>query len=263
MKAYIEHIGLQAPGLEGWEASQTILTGGAPYQSEPLSKYSPQFLPANERRRTTPTIKLALRTAEETVTGYTPEAIAAMPTLFACVDGDTEISAKMTSAILQDEPMISPIHFHNSVHNAPAGYWMIGQRNQQAASAISAGEYQIANSFIEALSQLSDTHPKVLLVVYDLPIDPIIENYQPEMQPFAFGLVLTYQPSQQSLAELTLSLAPGEVQAPKSAWFGDNIAAQALPLLQSLAQYQSGEFAFPISSKLTANLALTPLNENG
>lgn len=262
MKAYIEHIGLQAPGLEGWDASQTVLTGDTPYHSEPLSKYSPQFLPANERRRTTPTIKLALRTAEETVSGYVPEAIAAMPTLFACVDGDTEISAKMTSAILQDEPMISPIHFHNSVHNAPAGYWMIGQHNQQAASAISAGEYQIANSFIEALSQLSDTHPKVLLVVYDLPIDPIIESYQPAMQPFAFGLVLSHQPNDRTLAELSLSLAPGQVQAVKHDWFGDNVAAEALPILQRLAQKQAGQFAFPVSSQLTANLTLTPVQRD-
>lgn len=259
MKAYIEHIGLQAPGLEGWEASQAILKGEEPYAFAPLSKYSPQFLPANERRRTTSTIKLALRTAEETVSDYTPDAIAAMPTLFACVDGDTEISAKMTSAILQDQPMVSPIHFHNSVHNAPAGYWMIGQQNHQAATAISAGEYQIANSFIEALTQLSDKHPKVLLVVYDLPIDPIIESHQPKRQAFAFGLVLSRHATENSQAWLELSLHPHPCPTPVNEDFGDNVAAGFWPLLAALAKRQTAELHAPASASLSAHLKMTPV----
>lgn len=259
MIAYIESIGLQAPGLEGWQDSLQILLGKTPYESLPLSKYSPQFLPANERRRTTPTIKLALRTAEATVQNYTHADIASMPTLFCCVDGDTEISAKMTRAILQDEPMVSPIHFHNSVHNAPAGYWMIGQGNQQAASAISAGQYQIGNSLIEAMSQLHETTPKMLLVMYDLPIDPIIETYQPDIQPFGVGLVISLQKTEKSLAKLELNLNPGQKNLPREEWFGENSAAQLLPLLKTLAQRQNGTFHYPLSDALHATLSIATL----
>ncbi|MDG4811607.1 beta-ketoacyl synthase chain length factor [Hydrogenovibrio sp. 3SP14C1] len=259
MIAYIESIGLQAPGLEGWQNSLPILQGQTPYESLPLSKYSPQFLPANERRRTTPTIKLALRTAQETVQNYSTEDIASMPTLFCCVDGDTEVSAKMTHATLQDDPMISPIHFHNSVHNAPAGYWMIGQGNQQAASAISAGQYQIGNSLVEAMTQLDETHSKVLLVVYDLPIDPIIESFQPDIQSFGFGLILTVQKTEKSIAQLNLSLNPGRASSPQNNWCGDNIAAQFLPALKTIARQQNDTFEYPISEALYATLSISTL----
>ncbi|MDG6774332.1 beta-ketoacyl synthase chain length factor [Thiomicrorhabdus sp. ZW0627] len=261
MIAYIESIGLQAPGLESWQASQEVLQDKQPYQSEPLSKYSPKFLPANERRRTTDTIKLALRTAEEAVENYSEEQISQMPTLFACVDGDTTISAKMVEAVMEEEPMISPIHFHNSVHNAPAGYWMIGQHNQQAASAISAGDYQIANTLIEAITQLSNAHPKVLLVIYDLPINPEIKKHSPEVQAFACALVLSLQPTADSIAEIELTLSDKIYKIDPVEAFPENKAAEFLPVLKSIAKREAGEFHFPLSAKQAISLNLTPSSQ--
>jgi len=256
MKAYINAIGLQANGLEGWTNSQTILTAQQPYQAKPLSKYSPLFLPANERRRATSTIKLALRTAEETLQNADKQT-KPVPTLFACVDGDTEISAKMTSAILMDEPMVSPIHFHNSVHNAPAGYWMIGQKNQQAASAISAGEYQIATLFLEAMSQLSKEQPEILLIAYDLPIDPVIESITQPRNPFAFGLLLSLYASSQNIAEINTKIINKSITTRSiSDWFGDNQAAQFLPVLKALAKKQHYVIEFALSKTLSHQLTV-------
>ena len=34
MKAFIQSIGLQAPGLEGWQVSQAVLRGERAYQSK-------------------------------------------------------------------------------------------------------------------------------------------------------------------------------------------------------------------------------------
>ncbi|WP_024850529.1 beta-ketoacyl synthase chain length factor [Hydrogenovibrio kuenenii] len=258
MIAYIESIGLQAPGLEDWDASQPVLQGKQPYQSEPLSKYSPGFLPANERRRTTDTIKLALRTAENTVKNYSQEEVSKLPTLFACVDGDTQVSAKMTTAILQEEPMISPIHFHNSVHNAPAGYWMIGQNNMHAASSISAGKYQLSNTLIEAMTLLDDTTPKVMVVLYDLPIDPVVETYQPEIALFGCGLVLTQQETSRSMAKIELTLVQQPSKRENDAWFGQNFAADFMPLLKALAANQTGKLLHPVSSALSAEITVAP-----
>lgn len=272
MIAYIESVGLQAPGLEGWRASQPILQGQKPYQAEKLTPYSPGFLPANERRRTTDTIKLALRTAENTVENYSQDAISNLPTLFACVDGDTQISAKMTTAILQDEPMISPIHFHNSVHNAPAGYWMIGQKNHTAASSISAGHYQIGSSLLEAITTLTEQNPKIMVVWYDLPVDPILEIFQPDIAPFGCGFILTKNPDENTLAKVEFTLESAEIEgshkqeseseqtkAWQDEWFGNNRAATCLPLLKSLAQKKHDTFYFPMSEKLKAHIALQPL----
>lgn len=259
MIAYIDSVSVQAPGMEGWEPACSLLRGEQPYEFAPLSKYAPAFLPANERRRTTDTIKLALRTAEACTAGYADEAIAAMLTLFASVDGDTAISAQMTTTILDDEPMISPIQFHNSVHNAPAGYWMIGKGNQQAASAISAGDFQIANSLLEGVTQLDDCHPTLLLVGYDLPIDPVIETFQPAMQPFAFGLVLSLQPSPRSLAKISLSITQQPTEQASHPLFGDNRAAQVWPLLESLANHQNCVVRLPLSKTQSVQIHLESL----
>lgn len=257
MIAYIDSVSVQAPGLEGWEPACSVLRGKKPYEFAPLSKYAPAFLPANERRRTTDTIKLALRTAEACTADYTDEAVAAMLTLFASVDGDTAISAQMTSAILADEPMISPIQFHNSVHNAPAGYWMIGKGNQQAASAISAGDFQIANSLLEGVTQLDAHHPPLLWVAYDLPIDPVIETFQPAMQPFAFGLVLSHAPTARTLAKISLSLTQQTTPLSPHPLFGANPAAQLWPLLEALATQHNRVLRWPLSNAQTLQVDVT------
>lgn len=259
MKAYIESIGLQAPGLESWQASKVILAGQESLEVKPLSKYAPNFLPANERRRTTPTIRLALRTAQDTLEAA-PKKIAElkMPTLFACVDGDTEISAKMTAAILADEPMVSPIHFHNSVHNAPAGYWMIGQNNDCASSSISAGEYQVANTWLEAMTQLNEITGQIMLVMYDLPIDEIIESFQPEILPFGAGFILSRVASSRALAEVSLELINESSTIFTEPTYGLNAAAQIMPLLQGLARNEQISQSYPISSKLSAKITWKP-----
>jgi hypothetical protein len=262
MNAYIQAIGLQAPGLEGWCQSHSVLTGERPYQAIPLTHYSPQFLPPNERRRTTDTIKLALRTAEDTTRDLDDTTRSTLPAIFACVDGDTAISAQMTQAILSDEPMVSPIHFHNSVHNAPAGYWMIGQRNHQAASAVSAGDHQLGNALLETCSQLDNLTSDVMLILYDLPIDPIIETYQPDRVPFGAGLILSQTPAPGALAQIEIDLEPSPppVESNKN-WFGANPAAQILPLLQAIAKGQPGRFAYSLSAECTLSVRLTLITE--
>ncbi|MDR9499684.1 MAG: beta-ketoacyl synthase chain length factor [Hydrogenovibrio sp.] len=258
MNLFLQAVGLQAPGLEGWENALPVLQGVQPYQAEPLSRYSPQFLPANERRRTTDTIKLALRTAEDTSQHLSPKARSQLPAVFACVDGDTAVFAKMAQSTLTDEPMVSPIHFHNSVHNAPAGYWMIGQHNQKAASALSAGEHQLGNSLLETIGQLEEAEPHAMLILYDLPIDPIIENHQPEIVPFGAGLILSLQPGPSPLATLEIEITQGHSYPPETDWFGANQAAQILPLLQALARQKAASFAYPLSPDLHLSVHLQP-----
>ena len=51
---------------------------------------------------------------------------------------------------------ISPTRFHNSVHNAAAGYWTIGAGCMQATTALSAYDATFAEGLLEALAQLAD-----------------------------------------------------------------------------------------------------------
>ena len=49
---------------------------------------------------------------------------------------------------------VSPTRFHNSVHNAAAGYWTIGAGAMQPATAISAFDASFAQGLLEAMVQL-------------------------------------------------------------------------------------------------------------
>ena len=260
MKAQILSIGLTAPSLVDFESfKKMMLNNQSPDTSETLEKYSPTFLPANERRRTTATIKLALKTAEEALVAFQqtyPEADTKLPVLFVCKDGDTLISARMCQAVSEEEPMISPTQFHNSVHNAPAGYWMIGQENQSPASAISVGEYAIANGLLEAVLQSQSYGKPVLMVIYDLPLDELmpVDELQKSQAPFAFSMILDAcdLSDKSDYPILSLSITQDALQQSlKSNPYMGVPAAEAYPLLQSIALYQAGnedcEMNFPLN----------------
>jgi len=271
MKANILSVGLTAPGLVNFESFKALmLSGQEPNVSEPLEKYSPAFLPANERRRTTATIKLALKTAEEALTNYKeqfPEADLQIPVLFVCKDGDTLISARMCQAVSEVEPMISPTQFHNSVHNAPAGYWMIGQENQAPASAISVGQYAIANGLLEAVLQSQSEMKPVLVVTYDLPLDDLmpVNTTQKGQLPFAFSLILDASGVNQSghqkskRPELSLSLTQAGADQQLDNPYQGLPAAEGYPLLQAIALFQekSEEMTFPLNEHNFVKLALS------
>ncbi|BCN93100.1 hypothetical protein THMIRHAM_08850 [Thiomicrorhabdus immobilis] len=270
MKAQILSIGLTAPGLVSFENFKSMmLQNRSPDTSEAIEKYSPSFLPPNERRRTTATIKLALKTAEEALSHFQqryPQADSKLPVLFVSKDGDTLISARMCQEVGEEEPMISPTQFHNSVHNAPAGYWMIGQKNQSPASAISVGQFAIANGLLEATLQ-SQTYAKpVLLVIYDLPLDDLIpaDASQNAALPFAFSMILDASDSNQESDYPALNLSFTQ-QAPRPTSSNNPYsglpAAEAYPLLQSLVLFESNgensEIHFPLNRNNFIKVALT------
>ncbi len=260
MKAQILSVGLTAPGLVDFETFKRMMwKGQSPDTSEAIEKYSPAFLPANERRRTTATIKLALKTAEDALIHFKqtyPGIDTALPVLFVSKDGDTFISARMCQAVSEEEPMISPTQFHNSVHNAPAGYWMIGQENQAPASAISVGEYAIANGLLEATLQSQNYGKPVLMVVYDLPLNELmpVDAVQKSQAPFAFSMIVNASDLSLKSDYPVLSLSVTQdapLQPLKSNPYAGVPAAEAYPLLQSIAWYQSGneksEMNFPLN----------------
>lgn len=273
MKASILGLGLTAPGLVNFEQFKALMAENkTPELSEPLEKYSPSFLPANERRRTTATIKLALKTAEQAWNSFkeaNPKALTQVPVLFVSKDGDTLNSAKICQALSENEPMISPTQFHNSVHNAPAGYWMIGQNNHAPASAISAGMYAVANGLLEAVLQSQQAKTPVLVVFYDLPVDQAIASIEADStdktnktpSPFAFAMVL--DASQKEGLDTCPSLSLILTSIENKLELADNPyqglpAAQAYPLLKKIALLSTEninhdmvnfEMTFPLNDK--------------
>ena len=163
----IEGIGFWGNGLPSWEAARAFVATGTPTTDAP-ARPSPQLLAPNERRRAPQTVAIALEVASAACTAAQRDA-ATLPSIFASTHGDLAVTDAMCEALASDPLSVSPIRFHNSVHNAAAGYWTIGVGSMRPATALSAYDASFAQGLIEAIATLvaDDTQEAVLLVGYD------------------------------------------------------------------------------------------------
>ncbi len=250
----VESVGLLAPGLAGWAASRAVLTGERPYQPEPLPALSAALLPANERRRVTATIKLALQAAQEAMTqaalldaGLSPEAqgATAVRAVFASSGGDSEVLDKICTALTQSDRPVSPVHFHQSVHNTPSGYWSIATGCTQPSLSLSAYDGSFVGGLLEAAALAWAEAARVLLVAYDLPLPFPLSGRRAIIAPFAVALLLNPASTRRGLATLRLaSIADQTADRLEDVALETlrvaNPAARSLPLLRAIARQAAG-----------------------
>lgn len=248
-----------APGLPGWHESRGVLAGEDPYVFESLPQLAPDILPPNERRRSGVATRLAVAVAQQALRASTLPA-QACATVFASSDGDGDIVNAMCLALAASGLDVSPTKFHNSVHNAPAGYWAIATGCEQAASSVSAFDFTFAAGLLEAATQVSAERRPVLLVAFDIPFPPPLDKIRMIVHEFAVALVLVPFDQDVEAVRVNMTVESGCV-APQSdalgQTFGSNPAGAALPLLRTLARGQSGlaEVAYQDQRKLA--LAMT------
>jgi len=135
----ITGIGICATGMANWTQGRSLLLSTALPVLEPLPRLAPDCLPPVERRRANATTRLAVSAAVQAVQDLSDEDIAQLPTVFSSSDGDGEVLASMLAALAQPQVSLSPTLFHNSVFNAPSGYWSIGSRSRVPSITVSAG----------------------------------------------------------------------------------------------------------------------------
>jgi hypothetical protein len=243
--------------MDGWAVARRVLLGQATYVPCPLGKLAPVGLPANERRRATATIRLALHTAEQAVAPDTPTGAS----VFATASGDLEMAHRICQALTEPDRPVSPTQFHNSVHNAAAGYWAIMRQDRSASTTVSAGEGSFAAGLLEAAIQVVVERRSVLLVAYDHPAPAPLAGSCPITTVFACALQLRPAPG----ADLELALLPSlprtidtltepalerlRTAAP---------AAAALPLLRALAHRESATVSLPWLADAHLGVALRP-----
>lgn len=165
LTAHIESIGFWTNGLPSWDAARDFVATGTLPEAAPL-KPSPQLLPPNERRRAPESVAVALEVALSAcqAAGRDP---ASLPSVFTSTHGDLSITDYVCTTLAAEPTAMSPTKFHNSVHNAAAGYWTIGAGCFEAATAISAYDGSFGEGLVEALAQLAAGAEAVLLVGYD------------------------------------------------------------------------------------------------
>lgn len=257
------------PGLPGWAASAPVLAGTVPYEPAPVALPPPPGLPATERRRTSPAVRLALAAAAEAAaaSGLPP---AELETVFASSNGDGQVVGAILGALAEPDGVISPTQFHNSVHNAAAGYWSIAAASTRPSVAVGGHDQAFAAGLLHAAARVSVTGAPVLLCAYDAPLGEPLAQCRPTAAPFAAALVLA--PPERAAAatdapalarlELLYRAEPAPAPAPDMTALGalaaGNAAARALPLLRALARREATRIVLPMLEDGRLEIAVAP-----
>lgn len=260
---YVDGLGVVAPGLKDWAQAKQIFTGQAPYAPIPIPTPHAQLLSANEKRRASPVAHLAISAAQQAITEAN-WAFGEAASVFASSGGDGETIHAICSALATTEREVSPTRFHNSVHNAPAGYWCIGAKSHQASTSLSSYDATFAAGLLEAVLQIhSDSRP-VLLAAYDHRYPQPLYESRPLHADFAVALALGNKRTPRALA--TLEIAVINSSAPDTALDEPalevlrcgNPAARALPLLASIARQKSATIQLSLPPGNHLELRITP-----
>ena len=250
MKVQVLSIGLALPGLNDWASAVPVLRGDLPWQPAALVPRASALLPANERRRAPLAVRLAFAAGEDAMSpsGFDPSQWA---TVFTSSDADTPIIHRIGSALAEASRIVSPTDFHNSVHNAAAGYWSIAARCRLPSTSLSAWDESFAAGLVEAATMALTEGLDVLLIAYDIPPPVPLAACRAITEPAAIALTLTAAPQGRSaLATLDLARSAATADSPCATPALEtlrlaNPAARALPLLEALARGASTTLSLP------------------
>jgi hypothetical protein len=255
-------LGAWGPGFNNWSELK------AAFEKQPAEGLTtspkPEIIPANERRRS----PLAVRAAVEISWQALQESGLSSPDV-ACVFGsglgDTEITDYMCRVLTTDEKQLSPTKFHNSVHNAAAGYWTISSGCMKSANSIAAYHETAGTCLLEAALQSIQHNEPVLITLFDIAAQPTWQQIFHCEQSFAASILICPQnyPTNSSLASLKFSFTEGDIAASNlpdyfQSLYQENPAAKILPLLQLLAEKKSARLSFPTGVESCVELEVSP-----
>lgn len=244
MKLYLKSLATLGPGFDDWDTLRAQLGAAGTLPLEPTTRLQGICLPGVERRRASATVKLAADVAQAALLqsglgGNEPALV------FTSSNGDTHTIHHICEALANADRFVSPTHFHNSVHNAPAGYWSISAGSMQASNTLCAREFSFAVGLLEAAVQSSTEAIPVLLAAFDTPFPEPLHSVQPTRHALGVAMVLSPQP-QADQPSLTLKLQSGSAADISRTESGsaietlrmDSSTGRALPLLAALARCQ-------------------------
>lgn len=239
LSAWIDGIGILGPGLAHWAAARLILSGALAYQPGAIVLPPLASLPPPERRRVGLTVRIALVVAQEAIANARLDA-RQLAAVFTSSGGDGDNCHAICQVLASADRHLSPTRFHNSVHNAAAGYWGIASGAMTPSTVLCAYDGSFGAGLLEALTQVAVAGMGTLLVSYEAPNPEPLHAQRP--LPSAFGLALALMPQQgpQSLARLEVTLveaAGDKLTDPDLEALRIQIpSARGLPLLRAVAQ---------------------------
>jgi hypothetical protein len=220
-----------------------VLRGDQPWENSASVLPAPAILPPAERRRASRVVKVALGVGLEAVAhaGADPAKLA---TVFSASGADGHNCHALCEQLAGEDRQISPTRFHNSVHNAAAGYWGIATGAMAPCQVLCAYDGSFGAGLLDALAQVAVDRRPVLLVAYDTEYPEPLHATRPVPDAAGVSLLLAPNKSERSLAQIaaTLDASPGDTLAdPGLEALRTAIPAlRALPLLHRLATGQGG-----------------------
>jgi len=254
----VDAIAFWAPTLPGWSHARGAFRDEQLPLAAPAKRPAPELLAAAERRRAPDTVALALEVAAAAVRAAERDA-AALPSVFTSTHGDLAVSDYMCATLATSPTLISPTKFHNSVHNAAAGYWTIATGCRETSTALSAFDASFAAGLLEAASQCRTDDRAVLLVAFDVEASGALASVVASEGLLACALVLAPSAGSTSVCTVDWQVARETVAAPalRSAAarsLAGNAMAGALPLLEAIATADRGDASLAL--RLAPSLAL-------
>lgn len=252
-------VGAWGQSFRNWDDLKALING-QDFEDDGAKGPKPEVIPANERRRAPLPVRLAVESSWQAVqnAGFDPKKL---PSVFVSSLGDTQLTDYMCKVLAGDNKALSPTKFHNSVHNAAAGYWTISTGCMQAANSVAGFEQSVALTLFEALIQAQSEATPILLTFYDAPSSAVLKELLKNEQSFAVSLVIAPTELGHSGIPLSMSVDQRGVVWPDANWgdalqhsYDNNPVAKILPLLKLLIDQDGGSTSLPLSEATSVTL---------
>jgi hypothetical protein len=261
----ISAIGCWGYGFSNWHELSALLTAETSLGNNHLVRQpKTEIIPPNERRRAPLLVKIAIESSWQAT-----QMAALDPTELACVFvssfGDTSLTDYMCKVLSGEQKQLSPTKFHNSVHNAAAGYWTISTGCMQAANSISAFENSVSLALLEAMIQSVSEQKPILITFYDIPIVNAQKTVFPNANEQIVSVSLIIEPFDEHSTAPALDMRvlntsatwPSlKVEDHLQACYQKNPVAKIFVLLKMLAEEKAGVVTLPLSVESSIQLSM-------
>ena len=262
----IAGVGIWSSVCSDWQAFCEGIENGNWQSDVPLM---PGLIPPRERRRAPQSVKMAVEVLDQTCTMASLDPAKAA-VVFSSAMGDMQITDYLCSVLAEPPRLVSPIRFHNSVHNATTGYWSIARYTHAPTSAVSALSFTAPMAFLEAAIQVAEEDLPVLLVCQEMAAPKALRSICQSDNPLSLSMALT-RPGfcSDPLASIRFDVEHKKVGWPAlpdqlNALFKGNPAAHMLSLIAAIASQgftgtqKEVSFKFPLSDGACLNIILVP-----
>ena len=242
LHVFVDGVGVIAPGLDHWSQARDAFAGTLTVVPAKTRVPAPVSLPPAERRRAGVAVKAAIAVGRQALEASGTPA-SNLATVFASSGGESVNCDEICRALATSDRVISPTRFHNSVHNAPSGYWSISSQSMATSSVVCAFDGSFAAGLLEAMTQVITENQPVLLMAYDTDYPEPLLSVRAIPDTFGLALLLSPRAGAHSVGRLALErdgaftadaadrLEVATLEALRSAF----PAARGLPLLRALA----------------------------